>query len=332
MSTSNAMNTFGSSTRFDLEGGDFLDGLKIAYHTYGELAPSGTNVIWICHPLTGNSDVMSWWGELVGPGLAIDTDRFFVVCANVIGSCYGSSEPSYSSFPLVSIRDQVRAFTQLREYLGVSRIACLIGGSMGGQHVMEWALVEPDVIERIIPIATNAKQSAWAVAFNAAQRLAITADPTFYTNVPGGGAAGLIAARAVGMLSYRTPVLYNVGQGVDDQRLQNFPVETYLYYQGAKLRKRFSAYSYYALTRSMDSHDVGRGRGSTGEALRSIRAKALVVGVDTDMLFPESEQQYIADMIGGATYRRMTSVSGHDAFLIQQKALGTIIQQARILP
>ena len=326
------MNTFVSSERFDLEGGEFLDGLTIAYHTYGELAPSGSNVIWICHPLTGNSDVQSWWGDLVGPGLVIDTNRYFDVCANVIGSCYGSTEPTHSAFPLVSIRDQVRGLIQLRQFLGIANIACLIGGSMGGQHVMEWALVEPDVVERIIPVATNAKQSAWAVAFNTAQRLAITADPTFQTNLPGGGSSGLIAARAVGMLSYRTPILYNVRQGVDDQRLQNFPVETYLYYQGAKLLKRFSAYAYYALTRSMDTHDVGRGRGSTGEALRSIRAKTLVVGVDTDMLFPEGEQQYIADMIGGATYRRMTSVSGHDAFLIQQKTLGNIIQQARILP
>lgn len=324
--------TFVSNARFDLEGGEYLDSLKIAYHTYGELAPSGSNVVWICHPLTGSSDVPSWWGDIVGPGLAIDTNRYYVVCANTIGSCYGSTAPWSSSFPLVTIRDQVRALTVLREFLGISTIACLIGGSMGGQHVMEWALVEPDVIERIIPIATNAKQSAWAVAFNTAQRLAIAADPTFYTNAPSGGSAGLIAARAVGMLSYRTPILYNVRQAADDQRLHNFPVETYLYYQGAKLQQRFTAYSYYALTRSMDSHDVGRGRGSTGEALRSIRAKTLVVGVDSDMLFPESEQQYIADMIAGATYRRLTSVSGHDAFLIQQKTLGNIIQQARILP
>lgn len=322
---------FVSNARFDLEGGEYLDRLTVAYHTYGELAPCRSNVVWICHPLTGSSDVTSWWGGLVGPGLVIDTDRFYVVCANVIGSCYGSTEPRSSSFPLVTIRDQVRALIMLREHLGISTIACLIGGSMGGQHALEWTLVEPDVIERVIPIATNAKQSAWAVAFNTAQRLAIAADPTFYTNAPGGGSAGLIAARAVGMLSYRTPILYNVRQAADDQRLKNFPVETYLYYQGAKLQQRFTAYSYYALTRSMDSHDVGRGRGSTGEALRSIRAKALVVGVDSDMLFPETEQHYIADMIAGATYRRLISVSGHDAFLIQQKALGGIIQQERIL-
>lgn len=326
------MNMFVSSDPFDLEGGETLEGITIAYHTYGELAASGSNVIWICHPLTGNSDVRSWWSDLIGPGLVIDTDRYFVVCANVIGSCYGSTEPTHSDFPLITIRDQVKGLTLLRQFLGISSIACLIGGSMGGQHVIEWVLMEPSVIERIIPIATNAKQSAWAVAFNTAQRLAITADASFHTNRPGGGSSGLIAARAVGMLSYRTPILYNVRQAVDDQRLQNFPVETYLYYQGAKLMKRFSAYAYYALTRSMDTHDAGRGRGSTGEALRSIRARTLVVGVDTDMLFPESEQLYIADMIGGATYRRMTSVSGHDAFLIQQKTLGTIIQQARILP
>ncbi len=315
-----------------LEGGGVVPTLEIAYHTYGRPTPAYDNVVWVCHALTGSSDAAAWWDGLIGPGKVIDTDRSYVVCANMLGSCYGSTEVTISTAPLITIRDQVRAFIRLREHLQIPRIRVLIGGSMGGQHVLEWALTEPSIIDRIIPIATNARHSPWGVAFNAAQRLAIEADPTFHSGGPAAGAAGLAAARAMGMISYRTPVLYNVKQRVEDDRLESFPADTYQRYQGRKLVDRFRAPAYYALTRAMDSHDIGRGRGSAGAALRSISARTLAIGIDTDMLFPEAEQHFIADMVPRARYRRLSSAAGHDAFLIDQRKLATIIHSENIIP
>jgi len=325
---------------FVLEGGGVLPSLTVAYNTYGTLASDGRNVVWICHALTGNSDAATWWSGLIGPDRVIDTKRFFVVCANMPGSCYGSTGPTtldaavgsplYSAFPLVTSRDQVRAFIRLRKHLGISHIRAIVGGSMGGQHVLEWALLEPDVIECIVPIATNAKHSPWAVAFNAAQRLALEADATFAENRDDAGAAGLIAARAIGMISYRTPVLFNVRQREEDERIDDFHAESYQRHQGMKLALRFSAHSYHALTRAMDSHDIGRNRGGVGAALRSIKTRTLSIGIDTDLLFPESEQQFISDMIPRARYRRLSSAAGHDAFLIDQRKLSIILQNENI--
>ncbi|MBK6290429.1 MAG: homoserine O-acetyltransferase [Ignavibacteria bacterium] len=333
------MHTYRDPLPFVLEGGSSISPLEIAYHTYGTLSADADNVIWICHALTGNSDAASWGSGLVGPDRIIDTNRYFVVCANMIGSCYGSTGPTspsetgsplFGSFPLVTARDQVRAFIRLRQELGVERIHTLIGGSMGGQHVLEWALLEPKVVERIVPVATNSKHSPWAVAFNTAQRLALEADPTFYEDRPEGGAAGLIAARAMGMISYRTPVLFNVRQREDDERIEDFHADSYQRHQGLKLAHRFSAHAYHALTRAMDSHDIGRGRGGIGVALRSITAKTLVVGIDSDLLFPEAEQHFIGDMIPRSRYRRLTSAAGHDAFLIDQRKLSIILHQENI--
>lgn len=325
------MKLFHDPRPFMLESGGVLPGITIAYRTYGTLSASCDNVVWVCHSLTANSDAMAWWSGVVGPGAVIDTSTLFVVCANVIGSCYGSTPAVGYEFPLVSIRDQVRAFIELRKHLGVDDIKMLIGGSMGGQHVLEWVLLEPDVVKCIVPIATGAKQSPWATAFNSAQRFAIQSDPTFYSEMPNAGATGLVAARAIGMISYRTPLMYNLKQESLDERLEGFPVESYLRHQGLKLTSRFSAHSYFALTRSMDTHDVGRGRASTGSALRSIRARCLAIGIDSDILFPEAEQQFIADMIPGARYRRLSSPTGHDAFLTDQRQLSTIIRQEGLL-
>ncbi len=325
------MRLYHNGAPFALESGAVLPDLTLAYHTYGTPTTSADNVIWVCHSLTSSSDAESWWSGLIGPGRLIDTSKQFVVCANMLGSCYGSTPAVGSKFPLVTIRDQVRAFIKLRQHLGIQKIKLLIGGSMGGQHILEWALLEPEVVENIIPIATNAKQSPWAIAFNSAQRLAIASDQTYYTSEANAGAAGLVTARAIAMLSYRTPCLYNTDHGSDDDRLEGFPAESYLRHQGLKLSKRFTAHSYFALTRSMDSHDVGRGRFTTSAALRSIRARCLVIGIDSDLLFPETEQRYIADSIPSARYRRLSSAAGHDAFLIDQDALSSIVYQEEIL-
>ncbi len=326
------MKTFSSKQPFTLEAGGVLPELQVAYHTYGTLNAAGDNVVWVCHALTGNSDAAVWWSGLVGNGRVINPERHFIVCANMIGSCYGSTPATSATSPLITIRDQVRAFIELRKHLGMSTIGTIIGGSMGGQHALEWTLLEPDVVRSVIAIATNAKHSPWATALNAAQRMAIEADPTFHSDAADAGAAGLIAARAIGMISYRTPVLFNVKQRVEDDRFEDYPAESYQRHQGNKLVQRFTAASYYALTRAMDSHDVGRGRGSTGAALRSVRNRMLVIGIDTDLLFPESEQHFIADMVPGARYRRLTSAAGHDAFLIDQRKLSIIINSENILP
>lgn len=326
------MKMFVDDQPFRLEDGNSVYGLTIAYHTYGTLRPEKDNVVWICHALTGDSDAQRWWSGLVGPGQVIDTDRMFVVCANMIGSCYGSTEFRDVTGQIVTTRDQVRAFMRLRQHLQLPQIRLLIGGSMGGQHVLEWAVYEPAVVERIVPIATNARHLPWVVALNAAQRMAIEADGTFGTSSPLAGAAGLAAARAMAMITYRTPLQYSLDQQPADERLSAFPSEMYQRYQGRKLVERFHAHAYYVLTRSMDSHDLGRGRGGAGAVLRSITAQTLSIGIDSDILFPESEQQFIADMVPRAQYGRLTSSAGHDAFLIHTDRLAKILHKSGIIP
>jgi len=324
-----------------LESGKTLTSVEVAYNTYGRLNEARDNVVWVCHALTGSSDAPSWWESLIGEGKVLDTEKYFVVCANMLGSCYGSTGPThtnaqtgspwFSAFPLVTIADQVRVFRRLREHLGVTGIELLIGGSMGGQQVLEWALQEPDFVRRIAPVATNAKHSPWGIAFNAAQRMALEADATFATDVVDGGQNGLAAARAIGMLSYRTWDLFNARQRELEERIDGYRADSYQRYQGQKLVQRFSAHAYHALTRTMDSHDIGRGRGGIGAALRAIKAKALVIGINSDLLFPEVEQHFLADMIPHSMYRQLKSIAGHDAFLIDQSKVAAIIQQSRIL-
>lgn len=310
---------------FPLERGDVLPELTIGYHTWGTLNPAADNVVWICHALTGTSDAMEWWSGLVGPGKIFDPADSFIVCANMLGSCYGSTGPTGTTFPLITIRDMVHAHIELRKALGISHIAVALGGSMGGQQVLEWACIEPNVVQRIIPVAANAKHSPWGIAFNVAQRMALEADPTFQQQGREAGQRGLAAARAIGMISYRTAELYNARLRDEDDRLSDFSAESYQRYQGKKLVDRFSAHSYWTLSKAMDSHDIGRGRGGHGAALRSIRARTLSIGIDTDVLFPEAEQTFIADMVPHARYRRMRSLAGHDAFLLDQRQLASII-------
>jgi len=323
--------TLHSDQPFELEGGGTLASLTVGYHTWGTLNAAADNVVWVCHALTGNSNAAEWWSGLIGEGNVIDPRKHFIVCANMLGSCYGTTGPNGPDFPLITIRDMVRVHILLRQALGIERIAAVLGGSMGGQQVLEWALLEPDVIEAVIPIATSAKHSAWGIAFNAAQRMALESDPTFSQEGNEAGRRGLEAARAIGMISYRTARLYNARQNDDIERLSDFSAESYQRYQGKKLADRFSAHSYWTLSRAMDSHDVGRGRNGQGNALRSITARTLSIGIDTDLLFPEEEQHFIADMVPRATYRRMRSLAGHDAFLLDQRQLATIIRNERIL-
>lgn len=316
---------------FRLECGVTLPELEICYTTYGTLSPEKDNVVWVFHALTANADPVEWWPGLVGKGFFIDPEKCFIVCANMLGSCYGTTGPDSIDprtgdkygihFPLITVKDMVNAHKLLQAHLGLSKIHLGIGGSMGGQQLLEWASTDVDLFEHICVIATNARHSAWGIAFNTAQRMAIEADPTFRYNYEGAGEKGLQAARAIAMLSYRNQNTYRKTQTDFEDKVDDFKASSYQYYQGQKLSDRFTVLSYWYLSKAMDSHNIGRGKKSVRHALKSIRAKALVLGIRTDILFPYAEQKFIAKNIRGSKFELIDSLYGHDGFLIECKAI-----------
>jgi homoserine O-acetyltransferase len=331
-----SVNTFQYHKIFKLENGKKLRKLEIAYQTYGKLNAKKDNVIWACHALTANSDVLDWWKGLFGNNALFNPDEHFIICANVIGSHYGSTnplstnpvtgQPYYLAFPEFTIRDLVAAHRLLAAHLGIAQIKVLIGGSLGGQQAMEWAITDNQAIENLIIVATNALHSPWGIAFNESQRLAITADRSFYAQKPDGGLKGLKVARSIALLSYRTYEAYATTQleSVND-KTGAFRAASYQNYQGEKLCKRFNAYSYWYLSKAMDSHNVGRGRKSVTEALALIKANTLVIGIENDVLFPISEQEFLGKNIPGAEFYSLKSAYGHDGFLIETDALTNVI-------
>ena len=322
---------------FVLENGHSLPGIDITYTTSGTLNRQKDNVVWVFHALTGNAEPSVWWPELIGPGNIFDPDDYYIVCANIIGSCYGTTgptsihkftgQPYLHDFPHITIKDMVKAHELLRQELGIEKINVGIGGSLGGQQLLEWATEKPDLFEHIIPVATNARHSAWGIAFNEAQRMALTADRTFYNGSPDGGKAGLKAARAIAMISYRTQDIYQKNQTDTEPDLtDNFRASSYQQYQGEKLSRRFNAHAYYILSKAMDSHNIGRGRGSVEQALRNINSKALVIGVKTDLLFPIVEQELIANEVSHSDFTMIESIFGHDGFLVETTLISEIIK------
>jgi homoserine O-acetyltransferase len=313
---------------FTLECGVSLPQLKVAYHTYGEFTP-GKKVAWVCHALTANSDVADWWKGLVGEGCLINPADYYIVCANIIGSCYGSTGPlsiddigssiSYDNFPTITIRDMVQAHILLRQHLGIQSIDLLMGGSMGGYQALEWAIYEPAVIKKMFLIATSPSESAWGVAVHTAQRLAIEADCTWKEAKPNAGAKGLKAARAIGMLTYRNYAIFQEKQTDDDpEKIDNFKASAYMIYQGDKLVKRFNAYSYWLLTKSMDSHHLARKRGGNLMAtLASIQIPTFIIGINSDILCPLDEQRFMEQHMPNATLVAIDSLYGHDGFIIE---------------
>ena len=325
---------------FRCEAGGIIHNLRVVYHiSQPDSAPGheagDRKVVWICHALTANSDPEDWWPELVGPGKFIDTQRYTVVCANMLCSAYGSSGPAsagsgqrYLDFPKVTVRDIVRAEILLRKHLGINHIDVLIGGSIGGFQTLEWTVMEPEVISHAVIIACGARVSPWLTASNEAQRMAIEADSTFgECQSLKGGEAGLRAARAIALISYRSYQGYNTTQGEkDDDTLFASRAASYERYQGRKLSDRFDAYSYWYLTWSVDSHNLGRGRGGVEAALKTVKADCTVVGIDSDALFPVEEQKFMAAHIPGASYHEMTSAFGHDGFLLEYSQLIEILK------
>ncbi|MFN7279233.1 MAG: homoserine O-acetyltransferase [bacterium] len=328
--------TFEHGRPFNLESGTIIPGFRLAYTTAGQLSEAKDNVVWIFHALTGSSDPLDWWSGLVGTVKIIDPARHFIVCVNMPGSCYGSTgpldynprtgEPWYHEFPFFTPRDMARAYHYLRLHLGIERIWLGMGGSMGGQQLLEWATEEPHLFEKIIPMATNAFHSAWGKAFNASQRMCIEADPTWKERHPQAGMEGMKVARSIALLSYRHYRTYAATQQDDPERLEHYRAESYQRYQGDKLAARFNAFSYHALTKGMDAHHLGRSRGSIHEALASIRAKTLVIGINTDVLYPPEEQEYIARQIPGGQFALLHSHYGHDAFLVEYEKLEELIR------
>lgn len=319
---------------FLLESGEQIDELQIAFNTYGTFDPEKNNVIWVCHALTANSDVFDWWKGVFGENDLFNPEEHFIVCANILGSHYGSSGPlnSFSEdqplldrFPFVTTRDMAQAHDQLRKHLGIQKINLLIGASLGGQQALEWAVEQPNLIEQLVLIATNARHSAYGIAFNETQRLAIFADQTF-GNGPDGGRYGLITARSIAMLSYRSYDGYAKTQtNPGNHTTDDFLAASYQRYQGEKLMKRFNAYSYVALSRAMDAHNLGRKRASVEIALQQIKAKTLVIGIESDLLFPVKEQEYLLEWIPNAVLGKIDSDFGHDGFLVENKQLTDLI-------
>jgi homoserine O-acetyltransferase len=353
------------TTSFDLklESGKKLDGVKIAYETWGELKPDGSNALLVLHALTGDSHAFGsatrahptagWWNGVIGPGLAIDTSKFFVVAPNMLGGCQGSTGPTSldkrgreygARFPYITIRDQVSAQVELSKQLGIKKWKAIIGGSMGGMQVLEWAIEHPDAMDKIAVLAAPAFSNADQIALNSVQLEAIKADPAFnegdyYDAAAGKGPyRGLALARRMALLNYRSPEELNVRFERAWQSKVNpfgdggrFAVESYLDFHGNKFTRRFDANSYLTLVEAMNSHDVARGRGSIKKAIQKIKAEMLLVGIDSDRLFPVPSQEVIAQSnpkkLFGNKLFVIKSDYGHDGFLIEADKVGKLLKR-----
>jgi homoserine O-acetyltransferase/O-succinyltransferase len=352
---------------FALDTGVALRDVTVAYETWGTLDERASNAVLICHAWTGDShaagpggrghDAAGWWDGVIGPGKAVDTDRWFVVCANVLGGCQGSTGPSSphpsdglpygSRFPVVTVRDMVRAQARLANHLGIDVWHSVLGGSLGGMQVLEWAITFPQRVRSIVPIATCAQATAQQIAWGAIGRRAIRLDPAwrggdYYDAEPGDGPShGLAVARMVAQVTFRSDNVFTDRFGrelADDNQLngrldlwQRFEVERYLDHHGDKLIRRFDTNSYLIIGKAMDLHDIGRGRGGLRSAVARIRVPTLTMGIWSDMLYPEYQQRQIAELLTANgtpnEYVQVDSPHGHDAFLINLDLVGEPISR-----
>ena len=334
----------------------------VAFETYGTLNADGTNAILVCHALTGSAHAagftsddpksIGWWDSFIGNGRSLETTKYFVICSNILGGCYGTTGPvsinphtgkKYGiTFPQMTVRDMVRVQKALLDYLNVNQLRTVIGGSLGGMQVLEWSLMYPKMVESIIPIATSAQHSAWSIGFNDLGRQAIMNDPDWrngdyyeYSQPK----KGLSLARQIAMISYRSEREFAERFGRDKRPVEGsdalaqseerdrFQVESYLRYQGKKLVDRFDANTYLKISRTMDLHDVTIDRGTLDDVLGSISMPVLNIGIDSDILYPAVEQKEIARRIPGAKYREIRSPYGHDAFLIEYEQMERFVTE-----
>lgn len=322
---------------FETESGETIKNLKIAYTCSGKINQEASNVVWICHAFTADACPESWWSGMVGKGKFFSPEKYLIICANIIGSPYGSTspldinpdngKPYYHTFPLLTVRDLVHAHIILSLHLKINKIKIIIGGSIGGYQALEWSIMQPKMIEYLILIASSAQISVWRRAHNATQRMIIESDSSFYNNSLDGGLNGMKAARAMALLSYRNAKAYELTQAeTDSNKLNSFKVDSYQRYQGEKLSKRFNAYSYYALLNMLDTHDVARNRNGLENALKQIEAKTLIISIDSDILFPTEDQEVLRKYISKANFKIIHSDYGHDGFLLENEQISSKIK------
>lgn len=320
---------------FVLESGDALPQLTLVYRTWGRLAPGGDNAVIVCHALTGSADADLWWAPLFGAGRALDPQRDFIVCSNALGGCYGSSGPTSPApdgkpwgprFPAITLRDQVRAQIVLAAHLGIRRIKLVIGGSMGGLQALEWALLDPHRVEAVATVAASACHSPWCIAWNEAQRMALAADPKYRNgryDPQDPPAQGLAAARAVAMVTYRSP--HSLAQRFH----QKGEVGQWLRHHGDRLVARFDANSYRVLLDALDSHDLADDRGTLAEVLHTMRIPVLVVSIASDGLYRPEEQRTLAALLPNAQLKTIDSLHGHDGFLLDAEVIEPLVREFR---
>lgn len=327
---------------FELESSERIEAPVVAYRTWGDLANAAERAVLICHALTGSADVEAWWPGIVGPGCAFDPARDFVICANILGGCYGTTGPASigpdgqryrADFPRITVRDMVALERALLEALGISRVELVTGPSLGGMQALEWAAMYPEAVGSIVPIGVGARHSAWCIGISEAQRAAIAADPDWnggYYSDERPPARGLAAARMMAVCTYRSWQSFDERFGRDLREDDLYEVQSYLRHQGKKINDRFDANSYVTLTHAMHSHDLGRDRGGDWRrVLAEITQPALVVSVSTDTLYPPQEQQVLAESLPNARYEVLECAHGHDGFLIETGRLGEMISEFR---
>lgn len=325
---------------FVTESGYEFPELEIAYKTWGTPNADRSNAVLVFHALTGHAAADEWLCGFFGKGRLLDPEKHYIVCSNVLGSCYGTTGPSSihpvtgkkygAGFPPVTIRDMVRVQQRWLDYLGITRICFAIGASMGGMQALEFAIMDSRA-DQLLLIAMGKSHSAWAIGIGEAQRKAIYSDPkwndgNYSADDPPSG--GLAAARMMGMISYRSAASFEKKFGRKPQEGKScFQVESYLRYQGEKLVKRFDALSYVRLTQAMDSHDVSRGRDGFREVLDTVDIPVLLIGISSDVLYPVSEQKELAGLLKNGHYAELTSENGHDAFLIEFEAIQKLVKE-----